>query len=722
VGITQAVPGIDLQKVDGEYFTIRNAAQLSAFVDMLINAGCSKFAVDCEWGGTSVRTGGRLRTIQLSWESGYAAVIVLRDENGTWVFNGTGESTELLCVSHELKRLFERPDVKLIGHYARADAPWLEDVGIPFMKHLWFDTLLADHLLNESADHALEGLSVRYTTLGRYDFPLRNWIKSHPGIVTKTSGYMGIPEEILIPYAAKDADCTFRSHEVLLKMLRRPDNRKIYDLFFDIVMPANQPIFEMEQSGLLIDADRMVQMLWRYVEKKQEILGDLRSSLHDWSFNPRSYKQKVQLLFGSPSEGGLGLTPIKTTGKPSMEWSRVMALPERERVRKSPAVDSEVLELLAADAPDKVRPIVEQLNSFQIIDQMTKNFLRPPPGMDEIPEDMSYDPNMYIEGLLGHIGADGRIHTRISQTKETGRYGSSGPNLQNWSKRQESRYKDIVGDDVSSLRSCVVAPDGYVLIESDYKSAEVVGLAYISGDKVLLEDALGPIKLHAKVAVDIFHAPCSYQEVSKAFPHLYVAAKNINFGIPYQRGAKAIARQINRETKGNANMDAEQAQRIIDAWYERYSGVRAYVDWCKRCVRTNPHWIENPYGRRRRFYPTSDESVMAAQEREAVNFPIQSVVADTLSTALYNLWVYRQKNPWCAYRILLAIHDAAMLEVPIEHIEHVMEFVLPNCMVHDAVVPQLNFSFDIDPEVTLRWGEAPDKKELERRGVPEKYR
>jgi DNA polymerase-1 len=278
-----------------------------------------------------------------------------------------------------------------------------------------------------------------------------------------------------------------------------------------------------------------------------------------------------------------------------------------------------------------------------------------------------------------------------------------------------------MGDDVPSLRSCVVAPEGHVIVESDYRSAEVVGLAYISGDKNLISDALGPVKLHAKVAVDILRAQCSYEEVSKAYPHLYVAAKNINFGIPYQRGAKAIARQINRETKGKAGMTADKAQRIIDAWYERYALVREYVNYCKCCVRTPPHWIENPYGRRRRFYLSSDESVMAAQEREAVDFPIQSVVAETLSKALFNLWCYRQKNPWCNYKILLAIHDAAMLEVPIEHIEHVIEFVLPICMVHNAVVPKLNFSFDIDPEVMLRWGEKPEKAELKKIGVPEKY-
>jgi len=720
IGLMADAPGTAPGEAEN-YFTIETQSQLIKLVDLLIESDVKYFAFDCEWGGQSPQSGGKLRTIQFSWAAGFAAVIVLREENGEWVFNNSSESTELIGVAHELKRLIDRPGVRLIGHFARADAPWLEDIGVPFMKYLYFDTMLADHLLNESADHSLTGLSVRYTPLGRYDYDLENWIKAHPAIVTKTSGYMGIPAELIIPYGAKDADCTFRCFLTLTGLLDQPGNESVRDLFYNVVMPANLPIFEMEQNGILIDADRMVSMLWRYVQKKQELLEDVRKGVGNPDFNPRSYKQKAELLFGSPEDGGFGLMPVKSTGKPAMTWDRVMSLPEKERARVKPAVDSEVLELLSADAPEKVQPVVEMISNFQTIDQMTKNFLRPPAGMTEVPEDMTYDPNMYIEGLLGHIDPDGRIRTMISQTKETGRYGSSRPNLQNWSKRQESKYKMIMGEDVQSLRSCVIAPDGYVLIEADYKSAEVCGLAYISGDKNLIADALGPIKLHAKVAVDILRAPCSYEEVSKAFPHLYVAAKNINFGIPYQRGAKAIARQVNRETKGAANMDADKAQRIIDAWYERYSKVRDYVNWCKSCVRNHPHWIENPYGRRRHFFVSPDESVMAAQEREAVNFPIQSVVADTLSTALYNLWLYKQQNPWCAYRILLAIHDAVMLEVPVEQIEHVVEFVLPLCMVHNAVVPRLNFSFGIDPEIMLRWGEKPKKESLEQIGVPEKY-
>jgi len=699
---------------DEHYQYIYKLADLNMLVSWLIADKYKLISIDCEWGGEDHRTG-QLRTIQFSWQHGYSAVVVLRKAGGAWAFD-----SDQLAIVAELKRLFDRNEVLLVGHMFRADSPWLEDIGVPVMRHLAFDTLLADHLLNESADHTLSpGLSTRYTSMGRYDFELEMWAKANPSAVGGHRGYMHVPDEILLPYAAADADCTLRCAKVLIQKLSEPHNARVYNLFCTVSVPVNQPIYEMETTGILADTDRMVSMLWRYVDRKQQLLAELQAAVHNPSFNPRSYKQKTELLFAATEKGGLGLRPIKTTGKPSQEWSRVATLPPAQRASARPAVDAEVLDLLIADTTDeRIRNILTLLENFQIIDQMTKNFLKPPIAGEEAIRQYSRD--VYVEGLIGFVGADGRIRTRISQTKETGRFGSSKPNMQNLSKRQEAKYKRIMGKDIPSLRSCFVAEEGHVLVESDIKSAEVVALAYVSGDRQLIEDALGPIKLHAKVAVDVLGAQCDYSEVAEKYPDLYVSAKNINFGIPYQRGAKAIARQVNREI-GKLEMTEQIAQELIIAWYNRYPRVREYVEFCKQCVRTEPHYIENAYGRRRHFTLSEDESVNAAQEREAVNFPIQSLVADALSNALINLWRYKQENPWCSYKILLAIHDAVLLSVPIPILEHVMDVVLPLCMIKMVLVPYHNFRFNIDPEIYLRWGEKPTAENLKEVNVPEKY-
>lgn len=704
-----------------DYRYIRDADTLNKLVDELIAAGNQTFAIDCEWGGEHFMSGW-LRTVQFSWAPGKAAVVILRDceHQRDPVFQPS-----LFAAVEALRRLFDRPDVKIWGQLIRSDAVWLESLGVPIMRHLAFDVGQADHALNESLEHDLTALTLRYAPdMGRYDVELTQWVKTH---TSPDGGYGHVPDNILHPYAAADADAVFRIAPVIMALLERPENALLANNFYQSTLPANHGIHEIEMNGVLVDPTRMVDLLWKYTDKKQQLLDELREMISWPDFNPRSTTHKADLLFGKAADGGFELMPIKSTGKPAREWQQVLAEPPEVQARMRPSTDAESLDLLAINATAEHQiAAIEKLQDFQRIDQMTKNFLRPPGGADlDLEHDhIEYEQSEFTEGLVGHIQSDNRIHTSISQLKETGRWGSRRPNLQNLSKRMESFYKVIMGDDVLSLRSCIVAPPGHVLIESDFKSAEIVALAYVSGDKQLIIDATGPIKLHAKVAVDTFKAPSTYKDVNKTHPHLYVAAKNINFGIPYQRGAKAIARQILRETKGKVRLSTEETQEFIDNWYERYPGVTDYIQWCKFKIRHDPHCIWNPWGRCRHFYMTDVESANAAQEREGINYTIQSLVAGALDRAVFNLWSYR-KQTGMKYRLVLGIHDAVLTEVPFEEVEHFMDVALPLCMVHGTQVPagerNVSFKLDIDPEIMFRWSEHPSRKEMENTGIPERF-
>lgn len=167
---------------------------------------------------------------------------------------------------------------------------------------------------------------------------------------------------------------------------------------------------------------------------------------------------------------------------------------------------------------------------------------------------------------------------------------------------------------------------------------------------------------------------------------------------------------------------------MIDGFYADYPEVKLYVENCKRCV-LDPGFIDNPYGRRRRATPFhGDESLLAASEREFVNFPIQSTVADAENTALINLYWWRARNPGlCDYKIALAIHDANMLLVPAAQARMAAKRVLPECMTSLCTIPSWSFfpwaeptqpfQLDIDVGVTLRWGEEATLKELLEVGV-----
>lgn len=707
---------------DRDYTYTDNPEELNALVDKLILQGVTDFSVDLEGGGRDYKSG-TLRTIQFSWGPKTACVVILARCGGEPIDQVTRQ--KLIAA---LRRVLCREGVRISGHNFRYDAKRLEYIGLNVMDYFHFDTMLADHILNENAEHGLEACTVRYTDMGRYDWPLAKWLKDNGYNEKKLRdrGYLDVPDELLFPYAACDTDATWRCWRVLNEMLfNNESNTSLANLFKTIIIPNNYPLHEAESNGLLVDRDRMINLVELYAAKKEEILSNLRMVVGNPHFNPRSYPQAKELLFDT-----LKLTPFKTTGKPSIMWEDLLLLPEEEQRRHNPSTDSETLASLANDDTG----IVALFRDFKIIDQMTKSFLRGPEMGDDGHED-------YEDGLVGSISkVDGRVHTSLSQTSETGRQKSSGPNMQNLPKKQDKEFSRIMGDSIPKIRSCFVAPPGRVIVEADFKSAEIYTLGYLANCHRLIADAAAD--LHARGAVNYFGVPKwdGFDQLKKPpkdwlkqFKSERVGAKTVNFGIPYQRGAKAVARQIIRETEGLIQCTPEMAQKFIDGYYQTYPEVAAYVKMCKDAVK-NPGYISNAYGRRRRFINIAreDRATLASYERESVNMPIQGTVAETLNVAMINLWWWRKVYPGrCHYDFLLPVHDATLGEMAGEEAPLYIEEVLPQCMKFGAVIPSwepagfkhktIPFTLDIDIEVFVRWGEPAKPEELKRAGVPDKF-
>lgn len=703
--------GVDFSQCDYRY--CYRAEDIAKSVDEVINGGYADVALDCEWVGPDHRSG-FLRSVQFSWKEKTAAVAVMSDSNGYF------DAADFMGKSRELERLFDYPKLRLIGHNLRADAKWLEYRGLRVMNKFHFDSMLADHMLNENAEHGLDACAVRYTNMGRYDTQLTRFLEQNKMTQRHLTahGFKGIPDDILLPYAACDADATFRVAQVLKQRLN--DEPALKYCFENIVMPTNFPIHEIEMTGFLIDTDRMVVLTELFNEKKKDLLAAVRRKLGNDAFNPRSVQQMRKLLFGPPDESGLGLEPYKTTGKPARMWEE---LKDYERRRHTPSTDAETLGALA-DA----HPVVGMLHDFKVIDQITKAFLQ------EGDTDEETEKTTYSDGLMADIDDDGRIRTTISQMSETGRWKSSKPNLQQLPKKQDKEISRVVGEDIDTIRSCFIAYPGCVLVESDYKSAEIFTLGYLANCDKLIRDAASD--LHARGAVSRFGAEKwdGYDEIKpppdwwlKKYKALRTASKTVTFGIPYQRGAAAIARQIMKETKGAVDCDVDRAKAMIAGFYADYPEIREYVMLCQSAVK-DPGWLFNPFHRRRRFIAHDSEAALAAHQREAVNFPIQSTVADNMNVAAQNFYWWRELNPRLAtYKILLAIHDAGMFEVPVEHLDIFTQQVIPQCMREGAIVPSWipvqgrkptkPFSLDVDIAVTLRWGEEATAEELKARGV-----
>jgi uracil-DNA glycosylase family 4 len=657
---------------DVNYHVIRNEEQMKGMVEECLKY--KMFAMDCEWNGDD-HIDGHLLTVQVSCKSGEAYVVVLRSDVG-----GTQFSPSKSTAVRMLGQILKRPGVGVAGHNFRADLKFLREIGLDIsdqLAHNGFDTMLAHHLLMESAEHNLTACALADTDMGRYDHEVDEYLNK--GIM-----HWDMPESVLHPYAAGDADATFRLYEVYRKQLwddhvemceersldpkeeekygpecsrecGTPWTPSRWNLFKHVVMPVNKAINEMEMTGIVTDPKRVHDMAKAFAMKRDQILEELRIMIHEPEFNPRSSLQVARLLFGKP--GGeckdgvvhtqLGYTPIKTTGKRSKMWDACIAdeevyyiedpeFEERDGVEvmvreagwnsdfHAPSTDAESLAVLAEDF-ESVE--ADMLRSYRFIDQICKNFL-------VLPEVVEGD-EVFKSGLGGCIKRDGRIHTTFSQLTETGRYRSAKPNLQNIPKAREGDLAKLFSKEekLPPIRTCLMSPPGHVLIEADFESAELFTLGWIARDDNMkrdleLRDAKGEkISLHTTQAINIFKLDMTPQEFdlarkgdsaeAKRLGGLRIAAKSVNFGIPYQRGAAAIARQVQRE---GVQCTTQEAQQWIDNFYGNYKQVGEFIQMCKDSV-TNPQYLTTPYGRRRHFHQSTDDAAMAAQQREACNFP-----------------------------------------------------------------------------------------------------
>ena len=256
----------------------------------------------------------------------------------------------------------------------------------------------------------------------------------------------------------------------------------------------------------------------------------------------------------------------------------------------------------------------------------------------------------YVDGLLKVIGPDGRIHTSFQMTvTATGRLSSTEPNLQNIPVRKE------IG---AGLRTMFAAPAGRVLVDADYSQIELRLLAHISGDEAMQEAFLSGEDFHAVTASKVFGVPLS--EVSHT---LRSRAKAVNFGIVYGISAFSLAQDI--------GVRPVEAKAYMDAYLDRYSGVRDYmkniVEQARKdgCVRTL--W------NRRRDLPelkSPNHNMRAFGERVALNMPIQGTAADIIKLAMVRVR-NRLAKECPEARLVLQVHDELIVECPEQAAEQV---------------------------------------------------
>lgn len=288
----------------------------------------------------------------------------------------------------------------------------------------------------------------------------------------------------------------------------------------------------------------------------------------------------------------------------------------------------------------------------------------------------------------------------------------------NMPNQQEAAIRAAAGGGLPGIRSCFIAESGHLIVCADYSQAEIATMAYLSGDPVLITSVETGQDIHSVVAKEMFKLDCTVSEVKKKFKHLRVSAKAIIFGLIYGRGAKAISREVE---KAGVPCSQEDAQGFINSFFTRFPLVKTFIENTQKQVE-DQYFVETLWGRREFFYKIEGDKgdILARQKRQAVNFLVQSYVADLLRLALINLQQYRRDHGM-HYKLILTVHDSIMLEVPIREVEEVAMKVLPYCMTESAPAPRLGFKIASDVDVCYRWDEKMYLSDMTDLGLSEEF-
>lgn len=334
-----------------------------------------------------------------------------------------------------------------------------------------------------------------------------------------------------------------------------------------------------------------------------------------------------------------------------------LGLPVRKKTKTGYSTNAEVLESLRLE-----HPIVEQILAYRLWSKLKST---------------------YLDGIAGLIRTDtGRVHTSFNQTvTATGRLSSSDPNLQNIPVRTEEGRM---------IRALFEPGEGYdCLLSADYSQIELRLLAHMSGDENFIDAFKRGQDIHARTAAEVFGIP-----LDEVTPELRRHAKAVNFGIVYGISDFGLAR--------NLHISRKEAGDYISRYFERYPGVRAFMDK----VVAEAHetgYVTTMFGRRRELPAIKSRNFNQRMlaERMAMNTPIQGTAADVIKLAM--IAAYRKlREAGVKSRILLQVHDELVLEVKESELETV-QAILHEAMEH---VVSLSVPLSIDVHWGRNWAEA----------------
>ncbi len=517
------------------------------------------------------------------------------------------------------KSLFANNIKSVAMHNAPFDLKVLHKEGITDITPNIFCTMTAHHLINENSQHGLKFLAEKYL-----------------GVVAKSfdeASTCGFDHPMFHEYACNDATWTYK--------LMRIFNKKIYDLginrlFFEVEMPFQFVLMDMEINGVLVNKDKLEELRI----KASAIRLALQKMLYEmmnfgYSLQADMFTGDVELVSKHKiSDNNVRKELVKRGLK-----SPYLTKGGKDGKNKVTSVGKETLTHLAGDE------FIDELTKYKIVDKLLSSFVEPMPG---------------------HIESDGRVRSSYWNIgTKTGRLSCSNPNMQ-----QNPKLNPLLPFDFKAIFE---APKGRKLLSVDYKGQELRILAIISRDPTLLNAFKKGYDLHLMTANAVFDLGIKEEELAETHPKYkglkkkydherHIGKNGYNFPIIYGTTAYGIAK--------NTGVSEDVAQTGIDRFFNAYPEVRRAIQRCSSFLNDNWH-VRSLTKRRRRLDPGQKKS-----HRQAFNFLVQGLAADMIRCACNNMRKVIEEHPEWGLKIIMIIHDEIVMEINEDMVEKARPFIV----------------------------------------------
>ncbi|WKC75344.1 DNA polymerase I [Borreliella yangtzensis] len=402
-------------------------------------------------------------------------------------------------IIQKFNNLFESKP-KIIGQNYKFDYKILKNNGFDPIPP-YFDTMIAAYLIDANSKISLDFLAEKYL--------MHKNIK-YEDIIQKNDNFANISLEMATSYSSEDADITFRLFNIFNEKLKKDGLDK---LMYEIEMPFNRVIIEMEENGIYLDKEYLKEYGKELGKELELIENEIIKSI-GIDFNLNSPKQMHEILFERLN----------------------LKLPDN---MKKDSTDIKVLESLIGQHES-----IENLIKYRQIAKLQSTYT------DNLTELINYKTN--------------RLHTSFIQTKTaTGRITSINPNLQNIPIKEEKGRK---------IRKAFKPENGNIFISADYSQIELAILAHLSKDEVLIKAFENNKDIHAETASKLFKI-----EEKEITPNLRRIAKSINFGIIYRMSDFRLAKELGitkEEAKGFINSYFDSYPKIKEFIINQINFVR----------------------------------------------------------------------------------------------------------------------------------------------------